>query len=210
MRAVQPRTTRVLAALAVFGLVILLPAAAGAQRARPTIAVTGADLNAGTIEVTNHGDANVDINGLILCNFPAYAPISGVPVIGPGETIEVDSTALGVALDPTSGEMGIYTAAGYEDPDTMVTYVEWGDAGHKRAPVAIEAGVWANGVAEITNGIIRASSDNPTSPADWAANAEASELARTGANLTVTLLVLAGFLLLAGFAIVRSQVKSPC
>lgn len=185
--------------------VLALPTAAAEQDAKPTISITSVDLNAGTVDITNHGDADVDPNGLVLCNFPAYAPIEGAPVIAPGETITVDSGAHGVGLDAAAGEMGIYTVSEFENPDAMITYVEWGEGGHTRAPVAISAGVWADGFVEPADGVISASVPNPTSPDDWAASAgdaaeepETTELATTGTNTTAVLLIVAGALLIAG------------
>lgn len=184
---------------------------AGAQDSKPTIAVTGVDLNSGTVAITNNGDAEVDVNGLILCNFPAYAPIADAPVIAPGETITVDSGAAGVALDAATGEMGIYTSPDYENPDAMITYVEWGEPGHQRSPVAIAAGVWAEGTAEAVDGVLAASTNSPTGPDDWAASAqggeeaeetaeaETTELAQTGTETSAVLVTVAAALLLAGF-----------
>ena len=186
----------------VLAVLIAVPSVATAQEAKPTIAVTAVDLNQQTVTITNYGDSEVDPNGLILCNFPAYAPIEGAPVLAPGESAVVDASAL--AIDPATGEMGIYTVPEYENPDAIITYVEWGETGHQRAVVAIEAAVWSDGTAEVTGGVITASSTNPTSPGDWAAAAqdqgegggEATELAQTGA--ATDLLVVVGAALLVG------------
>ena len=186
---------------------------AGAQEGKPTIAVTSVELNAGTIEVTNTGDADVDPNGLIFCNFPAYAGIEGAAVIAPGETITIDSAAHGVALDAAGGEMGISTVAEYENPDAMITYVEWGTTGHQRSPIAVQAGVWAEGVAEAVDRVLTASVDSPAGPADWAVagaqadeadEAESTELAVTGVN-SALLAVIATTVLAAGAMFVSSR-----
>ena len=202
-------------------MVALLPSTAGAQDAAPTIAVTGVDLANSTIEITNHGDADVDPNGIILCNFPAYAPIEGAEVIPPGGSITIDAGAHGITLDPTSGEMGLYTSPDYENADAIISYVEWGDPGHQRAPVAVAAGLWVEGSADISDGVLTATTTTPTSPADWVAGAaddaagdtaaeetETTELAQTGtaawlmASAALGLLAFGG--LLVGFG--RRQV----
>ncbi|MGI9621975.1 MAG: LPXTG cell wall anchor domain-containing protein [Acidimicrobiales bacterium] len=210
-----PRRVRtgVLLVAVMLALVLGIPSSiAGAQNSKPTISVTAADLNAGTVEITNHGDAEVDVNGLILCNFPAYGAIADAPPIAPGETITVDSGAAGVPLDPTTGEMGIYTAPEYENPDAIITYVEWGAPGHQRAPVAVAAGVWTEGTAEVVDGFIVASVDNPISPDDWVVStqdtetagdeADTTELAQTGTETTFVLVTIAAVLVLGGLMFV--------
>lgn len=192
---------------------------AAAQDAKPTVAITGVDANAGTVELTNHGDAEVDPNGIFLCNFPAYGAITGADVIPPGASITVETGASGVLLDAGSGELGLYATNDFESPDAMISYVEWGDAGHQRSSVAIAAGLWSEGVADATDGVLTASTDTPTSPADWGGGGaateggddadsedaattqesgeEPAELATTGIEAS-TLAVLAGLSVLAG------------
>jgi hypothetical protein len=172
----------------VSALMVASVTSAGAQAGKLTISVTSVDLKAGTIEVTNTGDSDVDPNGLILCNFPAYAGIEGAPVIDPGETIMIDSAAHGVALDSAGGEMGIYTAPRVREPRCDDHLCRMGTTGHQRSPVAIQAGVWAEGVAVAVDGVLAASVDAPAGPVDWAAAAaqtdegETTELALTGVN----------------------------
>lgn len=181
-------TGRRLAAAALLVLSVLMSAAAipaAAQDAKPSVAITSVDLNSGTFVLTNHGDTDVDPNGLIVCNFPFYAPIEGAETLAPGASITIDSGALGVELGLEDGELGIYTEPDYENSAAMVTYVEWGSTGHQRSSVAIRAEVWAEGVAEVTDGTLTAGVTPPVSPADWAAGAgaaadEPTELADTG------------------------------
>lgn len=66
-------------------------------------------------------------------------PIEGVDPIAPGETVTVTST---VALAGDDGELGLYVAQDFSNPDTIVAYAEWGSDGHERASVAAEAGIW--------------------------------------------------------------------
>lgn len=175
---------------------------ASAQDSKPAIAVTQVDLAADTVEISNHGDTEVDVNGLFLCNFPSYAPIADAPMIGPGETITVDAGALGVNFDETQGEVGLYLSPAYDSSSEIVSYVEWGETGHARSSVGVSAGVWADGFVEVGDGTLVANSSAPTSPADWivevAAQPEegedqepAEELPQTGADSAG--LLLAGF-----------------
>ncbi len=206
----RSRTTAglVLGAFVASLVAVIALASPAAAQAAPTIAVTAVDPAAGTIELTNYGDAEADPNGIILCNFPAYAAIEDAPAIAPGASITIDSAAHGVALDPSGGEMGHYLTPSYEDPTQIISYVEWGEPGHQRAPVAIQAGIWADGVADASSGVLTASTDNPTSPADWAGAAEGAaddggadeELAQTGTE-TVLLAVIGVALVLGGVGV---------
>ena len=151
-----------------------------------TITVTGVDLVDDTVELTNNSDSEVDVNGLVLCNFPAYAPIDGADPIAPGASITVDVGAAGVALGDDDGEFGLYTSNSFEDPDAIIAYVEWGSAGHQRSSVAVAAGIW-DGEAVAAAPSLSASVSNPRSAADWATGAagssdDAPRLAETGAG----------------------------
>jgi hypothetical protein len=181
IRPIADSTWQLVAALllTVSGVLILTMQPAGAQE-KPTLAITEVDANTSVVSITNHGDTDVDPNGIILCNFPAYAPIAGADVIGPGETITVDSGAAGVLLDAGGGEFGLYTGNDFTDASLMVSYVEWGTAGHQRSPVAVAADVWDGEFVDAGTGVLSASVDNPTSAADWAG--AAANLAVTGAS----------------------------
>lgn len=182
-------------ALSMVFVAVLAPAPeAAAQGAKPSIAVTSINPGAGTVDITNYGSTDVDPNGLILCNFPAYGAIADAPVIPPGGTITVNSAAAGVALDGAQGEMGIYLTAAYTDPSQIVSYVEWGNGGHRRSPIAVQAGIWSPGFVS-SGAVLNAGSTNPTSPFDWTGGgagtapaaasddaAPAAELAFTGTN----------------------------
>ncbi len=213
-RTVARRIVAPVAAFAVgLAMLVTLPATAAAQNGKPTVAVTAIDFGAGSIEITNNGDAEVDPNGLILCNFPTYVPIEGASPIAPGESITVDAAGLGVPLDAASGELGLYASNDFESAEAIVSYVEWGESGHQRGPVAEAAGLWHEGAAEPVDGVLTATTDNPTSPDDWGAAAQepeggddtgagqddgaAGELAQTGAE-TAQLVVIAAALVLAG------------
>ncbi len=113
------------------------PLAAASQAGQ--LAIVSIDFSTAEIQLTNTTDAELDINGWVMCNFPSYAPISGVDPIAPGETITVTST---VAIPPNDGELAIYTAENFTNAEAIVTYVEWGSDGHTRSSVAAAAGIW--------------------------------------------------------------------
>jgi hypothetical protein len=103
------------------------------------LAIVSIDFDAGEVVIANNGDAEVDLDGHFLCNFPAYEAISGVGAVAPGATVTV---AIPVDVSPTAGELGLYTTDSYSSPDAIQAYVEWGSADHERSSVAQEAGIW--------------------------------------------------------------------
>lgn len=162
-----------------------------------SLAVTGIDLAGDTAVITNSGAAEVDVNGLILCNFPTYQPIAGADPIPAGGSITVDVGALGIDLADDQGELAIYSESSFEDPNAIISYVEWGTADHMRSPVAVEAGIWDGNPVDAAP-TLTATVDNPTSAADWGTTATDSTqvLAETGgatwllAGLAATLIAL--------------------
>ena len=158
------------------GLLIVGASPAGSQDAKPTLAVTQIDFAAGTVTLTNHGDADVDPNGLIECNFPAYSPLADQPMMAPGDSITVVSA---VGIDAASGEWGLYTSQDFENADAIVTYVEWGEGGHQRSTVAAAAGIWDETAVDAGGAdVIVAASTNPVAGAEWGAAAATEELGR--------------------------------
>ena len=142
-----------------------------------TFAISEINFEAGTIQITNHGEADVDPNGLIVCNFPDYAPVAGAPVLSPGESFEVDLNAIGIPADAADGEMGLYLDNNFESSDSIVAYVEWGSDGHQRSPVAQAATVagstvWDGAAVDGGAAVLSAANDFATSGADWIVTAQ--------------------------------------
>lgn len=173
------RSTRGLVAVTAIVIVVTFILTAGPARAieGETFGITEVNFEAGTIEITNHGDTTVDPNGLIVCNFPAYAPVAGAPTLGPGESTRVDITAIGIPADAADGEMGLYLTSSFEDPTAIVAYLEWGSPDHTRSPVAQAATVggepvWMGGFVDPEGQpALTATSDFPNSPALFQAGA---------------------------------------
>jgi len=185
----------------------LTSAPAGAVEGE-TFAITEVDFGARTIEVTNYGDADVDPNGLIVCNFPDYAPISGAATLAPGASMTVDVASMNIPTDGSGGELGLYLNTAFEDPTAIVAYVEWGSTGHQRSSVAQAAQVggtqvWAGGFVDPAGGsVLTTSVAFPTSPAQWSAQTGAA-LPRTGPVGLGTALV-GGALLVAGLVLLTA------
>ena len=53
------------------------------------------------------------------------------------------------ALEPASGEVALRSDSSFDDPGSIVAYVEWGEAGHLSSAVAIAAGIWSDGAVEV-------------------------------------------------------------
>ena len=103
------------------------------------LAIVSIDFDAGEVVIANNGGAEVDLDGHFLCNFPSYAPISGIGAVAPGASVTVP---IPVDVSPAAGELGLYTTDSYSSPDAIQAYVEWGTADHERSGVAQEAGIW--------------------------------------------------------------------
>jgi hypothetical protein len=115
--------------------------------------------------ITNWGNNTGNLLGHWLCQFPSYQSLPDIE-LAPGEqvlvglsttpppqlsgmAITVDlGSAIGI-LDPNSGEVVLYDSSSFEDPESIVAYVEWGETGHHRAILAIQAGVWSEGAVEV-------------------------------------------------------------
>ena len=79
--------------------------------------------------------------GITIC---ASSTVLKAAMSHPGESVRVDASDLG-ELFGDSGEVALYLAPEWSDPDAIVGYVQWGKPGHKREEPAIAAGVWEEG-----------------------------------------------------------------
>ena len=194
------RSTRRLAMVTTILIVATWLISAGPARALEgeTFGITEVNFEAGTIEITNHGDTEVDPNGLVVCSFPNYAAVAGAPMLGPGESTRVDLNAMGIPADAVDGELGLYLNSNFEDP--TVSYVEWGSTGHTRSPVAQAAtvggeAVWAGGFVDPDGQpALTATANFANNPSLWQAG-PGETLPLTGPpELTAALIGLALFL----------------
>lgn len=144
--------------------------------------------DAAFVVITNWGNDSGTLDGYWLCQFPAYESLPDVE-LGPGEQALVglaDSPppdlagmaavvdlgpALG-ALDPLDGEIALYLGPNFDDPESIIAYVEWGEPNHQRASVATTAGIWDGTAVEVFDEAPSISSGvHPAvSNSDWSAD----------------------------------------
>ncbi len=99
------------------------------------------------VEIYNNSNASVDITNYWLCLGPGrYSrigalEIEGNLVLGAGELAVVSYN-----MPTESGGLGLYrTGGGFGNPDNIVDFVQWGEAGSPRENVAVSAGIWTEG-----------------------------------------------------------------
>jgi len=142
----------------------------------------------GYVVITNVGGSTASVGGLALCQRPFYftlpdielAPLEAIWVAaGDGSSLTASSA---VAIIPANGalsdfgrddgEIGLYLSSDFGSAEAIISYVEWGSAGHGRSGVAIEAGLWAeDSFIEIPDDAfgVQASAPAPSGPQDWVA-----------------------------------------
>ena len=110
------------------------------------------------IQLTNIGTASGDPGGHWLCQRPLYYEVPSVE-LGPGQSVWIaaDSTDLQSVGDVAAvfdaegglgdigtdtGEVAFYLTRDFGNQSAIVDYVEWGEPGHGRSSVAVNAGIW--------------------------------------------------------------------
>ena len=65
--------------------------------------------------------------------------------------------------------MGLYLDGSFDSSSSIVSYVEWGRAGHGRTGTAVAAGIWPSGdfVDSAGSALITAITAPPVAAADW-------------------------------------------
>ncbi|HLF62679.1 MAG TPA: T9SS type A sorting domain-containing protein [Saprospiraceae bacterium] len=102
----------------------------------------------GHVEIKNNGGTTVNIGSYWLCRYPNYNQLSTITLVCgnlnlvAGALVTVDLT---YSLPADDGELGLYVASDFDNPDAIRDYVEWGFHGHVRSSVAEAAGIWADG-----------------------------------------------------------------
>lgn len=128
--------------------------------------------DAGFVEIVNQGSDAVDLDGIFLCQYPTYADLGTIVEGGSlaaGESVRVAADNWG-GLDAASGEAALYNGNSFSDSDAILAYVQWGEGGHERAPVAVEAGLWPAADAFVTPDPAFPnieSGGDPADPANW-------------------------------------------
>lgn len=163
----------------------ILPPNAG-----PAFALTRVVFGAegGWIMITNWGDGPGDLEGYWLVQSPGYRDLPSIELRPGGQAViglsrvpppELAGIAVTVDLGPAigilhqeSGEISLFSKQEFDNPDALVSYVEWGEPGHAGSPVAIAAGLWTEGAIEVpTEAFSISTGVFPVfGPDDWAAD----------------------------------------
>ena len=125
----------------------------------PQFVLTTISFGAGSsVVITNIGDETGNLAGHFLCQRPSYYGFPDVEVpagqsvaistggnvfVPPPGAIVIDDTATIGALNAAGGEVGLYSSANFGSSSAILSYVEWGSAGHGRSDVAVQAGIWS-------------------------------------------------------------------
>lgn len=102
------------------------------------------------VEILNVSNNTIDVSGFWFCQFPDYQGIGnlidicgGDLLLDPGEILAIETTLIN--FNSADGELGLYSEFGFDDPDNILDYVEWGSTGHERSSVAVNASIWTDG-----------------------------------------------------------------
>ncbi|UCH25839.1 MAG: hypothetical protein JSV66_18255 [Trueperaceae bacterium] len=111
------------------------------------VVISEVDPATGTFELHNTGDSEVDVSSVVVCNRPAYAPMSDLEVVSGSLVIPAGGYLVAVwdAIAAGEAEFGIYSDNRFSNADSLIDYIEWGSAGHGREGVAETAGLWTAG-----------------------------------------------------------------
>lgn len=98
------------------------------------------------VELHNAGTEAIDVSDYFLCNFPAYPRISELPLLDGSTTIPAGEYLVVAwsGLGDADAEVGLYlpTTSNFGDANSIIDYMQYGEAGHFREGPAVEAGVW--------------------------------------------------------------------
>ncbi len=136
------------------------PTTTAAEAHEVGLAITSLGFESDMVVITNFGSETIDLSGYWLCQRPSYAAIPSVE-LAPGEFLSINlgsdvflpipgsktiEGSLNVGgLNPTSGELALYSSNSFGSAEAIVSYVEWGTAGHGRSSFAVQAGIWPEG-----------------------------------------------------------------
>lgn len=106
----------------------------------------------GWVTLLNYTDTAASLDSLYLCQAPRCIDLPDV-VVGPGSIARIEvgggsglgdvaMTGADLALDPTDGEVGLYSTDDASDSTRLWAYIEWGSTPHDGTETAIKAGLW--------------------------------------------------------------------
>lgn len=132
--------------------------------------LVGVDFELDSIIITNSGVNDVRTSGLWAYQDGEISEFN-IFTIEPRTEILFRVDDLG-GVEPSGGEIGLYLSDSFSDPEAMIEYVAWGESGHSRMDVALDAGEWADGSVETSSDslvIIRAD-QSLNGPGAWSAS----------------------------------------
>ena len=106
----------------------------------------------GFVEILNTGADAITLAGINICEFPDYedlADVTDLETLAAGETLRIPAKHL-AGIDAADGEAALYDGSDFGSPDGMLSYVQWGAGDHRRASVAVDAGLWPSTDAFVT------------------------------------------------------------
>ncbi len=137
------------------------------------------------VVLTNVGSEAGNLAGHFICQRPNYWAIPDIEVpagqsvaigaggsvfIPPPGALTLDEQAAIGQLSAGGGEVALYDSNSFGSSGSILSYVEWGSAGHQRSSVAIAAGIWPSGgfVATTTDSTVILANTLPAiDPATW-------------------------------------------
>jgi len=153
----------------------------------PVFQIASVTFGSPMVTIYNIGDEDGTLAGHWLCQRPSYVEIPEIS-LAPGEGVAISlggnvflpppglKTAEGQlnvgALNPTSGELALYSSNDFGSSEAIVSYVEWGEGDHARSSVAVGAGIWEAGAFVATTAdtvLIQVTTFSDTTPGGWAA-----------------------------------------
>ena len=126
----------------------------------------------GFATIQNRSNANIDVSGVFICQFPEYSDLGTQVeggVIPANDSVEISASVLG-GLSSAGGEVALYANDNdFGSADNILVYVQWGSGG-QRASVATAANIWPG--ADVTvipdpnfNDIVL--EGDPVDPENW-------------------------------------------
>lgn len=162
---------RLAALFAALTLLVVACGGADGEGNLEDLQLVGIDLELDSMILTNEGAGDVRTQGLWVYQDGEVSEFN-VFIIEPRTEILFNLRDIG-GLDPSGGEIALYTSDSFSNPDALLDYVAWGGSGHSRLDVAIEAGKWnEEGPVETDSDtlvIVRAD-PNLTGPTAWTAS----------------------------------------
>jgi len=131
----------------------------------------------GQVEIFNNGNIDFDLSDHWLClgsgtyrmigDASRVTIVSGNINLAPGEYLVLEYPNLQV----TDGGFGLYSSQAFGSSAAMIDFVQWGDTGNQREPVAVGANLWTAGdfIPTLTNNAYSFAFDGEgNASTDWA------------------------------------------